>query len=756
MATTAENEPPNPRDDAAAEPGAGPSGDTYFSSGERVGTWTVTSVVTHSEFRRYTFTGDDGAVVGVEVTDAAIARADTDSMLVVQPAPGSAAVPDVLATLVAERFMERSSDAARLGVDTTADERPQRGPPKWTQGAAATFVLFILLAFAWTSLRQERCSARCMGTVALAVAAWLVAFGLAVLAVPDMALFRDAIRDLALAHDCLRGFACGEGPVTSFAGLAQGALWPRVLAVSLDLGVPISGLRFVALGAFATAAALLTAHFRFERTSAPLALLVAGAWFLAVVKSDALHMFWNPVLIPVTSVLFVGLARRALRSGATVDHAAVGVALGLLIEAHVVAALFILPWLALTVVRAPAPVRAGAIALVGATSVHAAISPSAFERNLRVVTEGDLLGAMVVGTIVAVAFGAILRRRRGPQTSNDTVARDLFAVGLAFCALVIAFDLVTGHHFGVRYLAPSFGPIAVGVAGLATARRAAGKFPRTVSLVAVAVIAVGATFVARNVRPAAAEPVMGLSAVEQIVAELRSARSYDDLLWTLHSDEAPLLLGLVGATAPHLPAHAPSTAALGAFVRTDPPPDGLPENWSAIPLPRGRALVTGEWEPWVARDPLVVCHVHEESEVCEPIDRRDTVIEPSPWGGFHVARLGALASGENHRRGLTTSWHFRVNPGDGGQRRLLRLAIPVGAECSARIAAVEGVPFEGELPSDRVVLLGDGTRRGRMVIGIERDGPCQTWARFPPSWIETETPGPWLDALLSPLAEAGE
>src|SRR5690606_15725080 len=64
MATTAENEPPNPRDDAAAEPGAGPSGDTYFSSGERVGTWTVTSVVTHSEFRRYTFTGDDGAVVG--------------------------------------------------------------------------------------------------------------------------------------------------------------------------------------------------------------------------------------------------------------------------------------------------------------------------------------------------------------------------------------------------------------------------------------------------------------------------------------------------------------------------------------------------------------------------------------------------------------------------------------------------------------------------------------------------------------------
>ncbi|MSQ84746.1 MAG: hypothetical protein EXR77_18050 [Myxococcales bacterium] len=277
----------------------------------------------------------------------------------------------------------------------------------------------------------------------------------------------DFLREWLAAQDCVQlGHCWLAGSASSFSGLHNGALFSATLALGQWAGGDPAWAWWSVIAADAAAITLIW-HTLPSASSGARAL--AAALCLAPVAADlSAGGVWAPSFLPLFSAMCVWIAaaepvaRRSVGWGA-----ALGIALALTIDAHVLGALAAAGWLAVVIGQArwTAAATAGAVAAAGAWL----LAPDAFAENCTILA-GHALDHGPWGAGVAVAVGLAVgvtgwRRgwRRGWRGPLGATLPDWLAGAVPLAALV-AGAWWTHRDLSARYLVAVVPPLALAVA----------------------------------------------------------------------------------------------------------------------------------------------------------------------------------------------------------------------------------------------------------------------------------------------------
>jgi len=545
-------------------------------------------------------------------------------------------------------------------------------------------------------------------------------------------LHSDSHEDLLLARACLERQECpGAGAMTSWPGIAQGALWVNLLAAMRALGIPVGAIHSATLGMAALGTAVGFAAVR-ERGAVE-AWCFAGVAVLALVGGGTLGVLWNPSLMPLPAALMFALCLRASGTRRWWDALSVGLALALTFEGHPVAALAV-PG-ALAAVGLSAPSRAAALAgppltLAVALGVHWLMSPVAVATNL-----ATLLGVFGPGTILAalaVFVGAVawLRPRWRSRLLAD--APLLTAALLAVPGLLgFAYRALVGGAVGPRYL----GAVTLPVAYLATRALGSSVGARgTVALLLAGGLVIGVALRQRT-------PELSLPMLEGAVQQwTREGLSLDDVLARTSGPRCRNVVAAAAATgAPIVP-----SAAMRRVVSDE--SDfvlSLAPDPSVAGRPRRLAgLVVTKVRPWLRRRRFTAC-VQTEVPVCVERDLTagiDTLMGDDPWMLPRLSEPSLHWTDERlaRRPASPVTYRFAISvPASSGAREI---TLPRRAHgCAARFVALSGV--EGTRDRDRLVLRSvQRPQRGHVTVAVDPGCGGAALVIFPPCTLERTLP----------------
>jgi hypothetical protein len=570
-------------------------------------------------------------------------------------------------------------------------------------------------------------------------------------------LHEDTARDLLIARDCVDAGRCAmSGPTTSFGGLTQGALWIHVLEVSRAAGLGLRGVRAIVLG-LASAAAVLIAFTprRFCGWSAgPAAWAVSLAAIAATIELPTL---WNPSALPLPLSLFhVALISLAATGGARLAGA-VGIALALAIDAHVVCAVLLPFTLGVLVATAERPVLATCVAGVLLVGTALVSSVGAVMADFPILIAAWWPSSVALA--VSLLLGLAMRRRARAASATGRVRAVLVAACGYFVATAVLAVVATRHPLAPRYIAPIVPAAAILAAGAAIGafgRRPPGPRRALAGNVAVVLaVALVALFARRPPR----QPQWTALDAEALAPSL-SARgwTFGDLYSHLRGPQAHALLAALG---PSLPA-----------------PDGTPhlhalDDLLLLKAPRSRVQASGA-EEWILAD-LSGQDVAVGRRAPSWLDPGSIEVCAGPPGSSVRCVLARLV-GHDPDRGARGTFSQRAYPELEGVRPTLlsgeeRLTGPVHWTLAVRlrphidepshtltlaepdrrwrVERVEGALHRGALPS-REVTLESVTGEGRIVFAVDLTADeTKDFRPWLPDMIETAASEDGLRALSS-------
>jgi hypothetical protein len=568
-------------------------------------------------------------------------------------------------------------------------------------------------------------------------ASFLVLF----LCVDPPPLHEDTARDLLIARDCVDAGRCAmAGPTASFGGLTQGALWIHALEMSRAAGLGLGGVRAIVLGLVSAAAVLvaLTPRRLFGWNAGPAAWAITLA---ATASTIELPVLWNPSVLPLPLALFqVALLALALTGGMG-SAGAVGVALALAIDAHVVCAGLVPFALGVVVATAARPVLATLVAgaLLAGTSLVS--SSGAWTADLPILAAAWLPSSVLMA--VALSLGVASRRRARAASPALRVRVVLVgSCGYVVAAVVLA-CVATGHPLAPRYLAPVVPAAAILAAGAAIGafgRRPPSPRRALAGNAAVGLAVVVAVLLAR--RPPRADTRPRWTALDaEALAPALAARgwTFSDLY---QHQRGPRQHSLLAGLAPYLPAPdgtpplpARDDLLLVKATRRAVQASGA-EPWIVADLPGNDVAVARAAPSWLDASSLEVCVqppgsgarcVHTGLGEDDPDRGAIGTFSQRAYPELESVRQ-AFLSGEGRLTGaLRWSVAVRLHSPMEGPAHVLTLPDP---DPPWRIERVEGARDAGTLPAREVVLEGLGGE-GRVVFAV--DVTADAAGRFRPS-----------------------
>lgn len=294
----------------------------------------------------------------------------------------------------------------------------------------------------------------------------------------------DFLREWLAAQDCVQlGHCWLAGSASSFGGLHNGTLFPATVALGQWAGGDPA---WAWWGVIAADAAAITLIWHTAPTSGPAARALVAALCLVPIAADlSAGGVWAPSFLPLFSAMCVWIAAAAPVTQRSVAWGvALGIALALTIDAHVLGALAAAGWLAVVIGQArwTAAATAGAVAAAGAWL----LAPDAFVENCTILAR-HALAHWPWGAGVAVAVGlavGVAGWRRGWREPLGATLPDWLAGAVPLAALV-AGAWWTHRDLSARYLVAVVPPLALAVA----ASPFCGQRSRWTAMAAAAVLA---------------------------------------------------------------------------------------------------------------------------------------------------------------------------------------------------------------------------------------------------------------------------
>jgi hypothetical protein len=278
----------------------------------------------------------------------------------------------------------------------------------------------------------------------------------------------DTARDLLIARDCVEGGACHfEGPLSSFARLAQGATWIHLLEAARWMGASVHAIEATVWGLTAVAAGIVC--FLSGRSQGRAGALAAGVVLAGLMPFLVDHpVLWNPSLLALPSVVFFAAQRAFVERRSAAALLTAALALGVIVDVHLVGILLVPGLIAPVIASRPRGARAwlaDAACILAAPMLIVASSWRAVVDDGRALA--DHLGA-VAGVILVLAITAAALARRIARGGAEAAAG---GTAVAYALFLVGSGLVAGHSVQRWYWAPLAPVLAERVAGVLTTRR---------------------------------------------------------------------------------------------------------------------------------------------------------------------------------------------------------------------------------------------------------------------------------------------
>ncbi len=467
---------------------------------------------------------------------------------------------------------------------------------------------------------------------------------------PHAPLDLDTARDLRIAHECVYARRCSDaGPMSSFLGLAHGALWIHILEVATLLHLSLASIErlvdvMLALGAGAVA---FTATRVLRMRASPFLWI---SWLALSLITVEYPLLWEPSPLPLTLASFHLAFALAVAGGETWAFALAAALLGSSVGAHVATATMAPLLFAASVACARYPVRALLATVIVLVEVVGIDAPGGLAHNLSVLRphRRELLAVVVA----ALAVGVMARRRLCAQPAARRVIIVQGAAAAGFVAAVAAGWLITRHAVEYRY----FAPIVPAVVLLAAA--AAERLRRWYLPIPLFAFGLVACFAWPDLRQLSGWQVRD---VDRLARELYSHGSFADIVRHIRGPQAYELLAMLGAIEPPSAGRQETDEDwLVVRVPREKLPAVRPPHVRVLELADGSFAAVVRYVPAVRASWVEVCH--DERCVALTIDGVDLVghtMLPSPAYGY--VGIGPLA-----RAGLTgdgpSTFRFRVEP----------------------------------------------------------------------------------------------
>jgi hypothetical protein len=278
----------------------------------------------------------------------------------------------------------------------------------------------------------------------------------------------DTTRDVLIARDCVEGGKCHfEGPLSSFARLAQGATWIHLLEAARWTGASVHAIEAIVWGLAGIAAGLV--YFLAGDLHGRRGAVAAGVTFAAIVPLLVeLPVLWNPSLLPLPSVLFFAAQRTFVQRRSAAALLVAALALGVIVDVHL-AGILLLPGL-IAPVLASRPDRSWLAYAACVAATPAFILASSWRAVFDDARELASRPAAVMSLIVALVIVAALLARRiargGPHAA-------IWGTGIAYGLLLTGGSLVEGKTVRGWYWAPLSPVLAALAAGAFVSKRRA-------------------------------------------------------------------------------------------------------------------------------------------------------------------------------------------------------------------------------------------------------------------------------------------
>lgn len=591
---------------------------------------------------------------------------------------------------------------------------------------------------------------------------FVLTWGLLELGHGPSALHGDAYEDLLRARACTEDALCRTvGVNTSVAPIAQGALWVDVLAVLRGVGLSVDAIRSVTFALTASSIAIVFAVLR-RRGAREVGWLTAGLLCVTYLVGGLLRVPWNPSLTPLPAAFLFLLCLKQADDARWWRAVPLGVALGLTLESHPVAAL-VVPG-ALVVAGLTAESRRAAwlmpafTALV-ASGLYALISPGAALVNTAALLAAAPLSGIFAALAALTAAAAAVRPRFARATPRQRAIATAALLAGPVALAVTGRALVEAElgALGVRYFAPALPALAFLLAeSVAPALRAR---PVRIGLTVVALVGALAIFVLRRREP---EPTF--AALDAVRAALEADGVSLDEAWVRVSGPGCVdVLG--GMAALGMPISGPAGGAShGSLIVSLLPTEAVGADprrgrWRTVRTPVGPVRL-GELDTWVDRRRFSACVFSDDvaEPVCLERDLGDGIWALNESLHEGISRL-ADPSVEwrppevPHRRAATRIVYrlpIRVPPGSA--TRTIFLPPAAMGECSAaRFTGAEGVRVVPQRRAGALVVESTAAWQ-RGVVTVEVDLPdCGALSLdvFPPCLSELASDdGPALRRLL--------
>ena len=425
----------------------------------------------------------------------------------------------------------------------------------------------------------------------------------------------DTARDLMMARQCISHSQCyTAGPISSFRGLMNGALWIHALGAMRLLGASIRAIHLVVVALNAAAALFL---FRGARSLFRPSVAVASVVVyvpLSILGTEA-PVLWNPSIVQLPLVLLYLSVLLVARTGDLKFAIAAGVALALS-DSHV-ASLALLPWLVFVIATtARRPLLGSLLNVAGFLAVEFLVSAETMLDHFR--RAGSFSTFALAGILIVGALGALGRRRVAQWTYERRFAIALGSVSVMFGALMLAGAITTGHPVQARYL-NTIVPAAALLTGLLIERGTSALGPRFrgvgVAGAVALLIALLLLFLLRgNLSRRVNREEWRLSDAETVARFLYGrGLSFTDIARRVRGPDVRGLVGSLGAFDPDRPASvnarngAESTWLIVRIETRDALPAHVPSDWTVLDLRDGGVAVLREQRSYLDTHAIEMC-----------------------------------------------------------------------------------------------------------------------------------------------------
>jgi hypothetical protein len=606
--------------------------------------------------------------------------------------------------------------------------------------------------------------------VASLTAAYLIAMGV------EPPAHKDTARDMLLGRDGTE-FGIFDGCEAAFGGFRQGVLWPRLLALTMSLGLGPAGQHAIMAALLAASICLFDRtvldHFGEDMGWTPTAMYLP-----LVVVAAGYPNLWNPILAPLPVALLL-LALLQLATHGTIGAAcASGVSLATAAEGHP-ASLLIAPVIVLlSLMSCQRPILALTLAALSGVVPSLAFSYTTWVFDGRALLQESwyiplLAIALVFGLILANTF-----RRRWLALAVERRRRWLLLVMVgcvgsqAVAASILSGRILLSPQYYLTVL-----PALVILAGLVIRRMRREVDPGRFRIVMLN--GIPAAFLSVPLAGAmvwrfgvssgdASVPAYSMRESEILARHFwTSGYSFPDVQRHLRGPDSLLLFTAIAPFAPgpqtSVDRPMPDLRVL-KFGDGHGPGKELPVGGDEVDLGRRRHAWVLPLDGWVGIAPSRLCFTSLEradASRCAEVSSssidfrgryRDLAYPAFP--GLHRALEEFRTMVPVSRMKVT--WELPVVTRGEDAERYFDVAGVVGPAWV--VGRVDGVGHRGELPSRHVVLDRTGATSGHIVLStlaMTSDGPIRTGEDYPPDFLETRTDEAVLRESITRLPPLG-